>query len=383
MSGLRSSFDSGVLQNFLVGFRSPATRECYLKKLNSFLRFSELSSEDVVELARNDPRGLEHLIVIFIDALKARGASGSTIRQHLQALKHLLVMNDLENSLNWGKMSKLMPKARKVGLDRAPTKDEIRKLLGHADIRMKALILLLCSSGIRIGSVEYLRWKHLTPVEYKGYKFAKLVVPVSKGGGEAYTTFITPEAYETLKEYRRIREAEGEEITPESPLIRVVKWSRSEDKGVPLPADSKTLRNELHRLWERSGLRGKSGGRPHDVKAVHGFRKFFATRLENSGVGRLVVETLLGHKTSLASNYYKPSEDELLKAYVKGIEELTISEAVEAKVEMRRRLEERDRRLAELEREYLSLQAKLSEMEKELRRLANLLARSKKPGKSR
>ena len=382
MGGLRSLQGNGVLQNFLVGFRSPATRDCYLKKLNLFLRFSRLSPEDVVELAREDPRRLEHLIVIFVDLLKSRGVSGSTIRQHVQAVKHLLVMNDLENSLNWWKISKLMPKARKVGLDRAPTKDEIRKLLEHADIRMKALILLLCSSGVRIGSVEHLRWKHLTPVEYQGYRFAKLVVPVSKSG-EAYTTFITPEAYECLMEYRRAREVEGEEITSESPLIRVVKWSRSESKGMPLPADSKTLRNELHKLWEKSGLREKSGGRSHDVKAVHGFRKFFATRLESSGAGRLMVETLLGHKISLASNYYKPSEDELLKAYVKGIEELTISEAMEAKVEMKRKLEERDKKLAELEREYLSLQSKLSEMEKELKKLASLLARSKKHRKNK
>ena len=369
------SYGRRVLENFLLGFRSRHTRDSYFKKLKMFSRFSNLGFDEIVATAKNNPRELEQTILSFIDWLRGRGVSGSTIRQHIQAVKHLLVMNDLENVLNWEKLSKLMPKARKIGLDRAPTKEEIRKLLEYADIRLKALILLLCSSGVRIGSIEHLKWKHVVPVENQGYRFAKLIVPVSKGSGEAYVTFITPEAYEALLEYKRMREAEGEVVTHDSPLIRVVKWSKAEDegKGMPLPASSKTLRNELHNLWVKAGLRRRSGGKPQDVKAVHGFRKFFATRLENAGVGRLMVETLLGHRISVVSNYYKPSENELIAAYVKAIHELTISEALESKTELQKRLAERDKKIAELEKEYLLLQEKISEMERELSRLRRLL----------
>jgi integrase len=369
--------EGDALRNFLLGFRSDHTKYSYLKKLRAFCGFSGLSVNEIVAMTRSDPKKLEQIILSFVNWLGGRGVSGSTIRQHVQAIKHLLIMNDLENSLNWEKISKVMPKARKIGLDRAPTKEEIRKLLEYADVRLKALILLLCSSGIRIGSVEHLRWKHVVPVEYQGYKFAKLIVPVSKGGGETYVTFITPEAYEALLEYKRLREAEGEDLTPESPLIRIVKWSKAEDKGTPLPALSKTLRNELHNLWIKAGLREKSGNKPQEVKAVHGFRKFFATRLENAGVGRLIVETLMGHRISVASNYYKPSENELMAAYAKAIPELTISEALESKLELQKRLAERDKRIAELEKEYLALQKRISEMEKELFRLRKLLLTGK------
>ena len=374
--------EKGALQNFSLGFRSPSTKESYEKKLRLFLRFAGMNPDEVIELAKNRPKVLEQLLMQFIHCLKGRGLSGSTIRQHIQAVKHLLVMNDLGTAINWDKLSKMMPKARKIGMDRAPTKEEIRKLLEYADVRLRALILLLCSSGIRIGSVEYLRWKHVKPVEYKDQKFAKLIVPVSKGDNEVYITFMTPEAYEALLEYRRMREAEGEKITPDSPLIRVVKWSKSEVKGVPLPANSKTLRNEIHKLWEKAGLRERSGGRPHGVKAVHGFRKFFATRLENAGVNRLIVETLLGHKISVISNYFKPSERELMEAYVKAIKELTISEVLESKAELQKKLEERDKRIAELEREYLALQNKLSEIEKKLSKLESLINAKDKESRS-
>jgi len=358
-----------ALQNFLLGFRSSSTRECYLKKLLLFLRFARMEPDEVIELAKNRPKDLEQLLIQFVHWLRSRGVSGSTIRQHVQAVKHLLVMNDLGTAINWDKLSKMMPKARKIGMDRAPTKKEIRKLLEYADVRLRALILLLCSSGIRIGSVEHLKWKHIKPVKYKDQKFAKLVVPVSKGGDDAYITFITPEAYEALMEYKRMREAEGEKVTPESPLIRVAKWSKAKAKGAPLPTSSKALRNELHRLWEKAGLRRKSGRKPHEVKAVHGFRKFFATKLENAGIGRLIIETLLGHRISVLSNYYKPSDSELLEAYAKAIQELTISEALESKAKLKREMAEKDKKIALLEKKYQALQQKLLEMERILSKL--------------
>jgi integrase len=372
------SCEGDVLKNFLLGFRSLATRESYLKKLRLFSRFSSLCFEEIVAMARNDPKGLEQIIFSFVDWMKGRGVGGSTIRQHIQAIKHLLVMNDLENSLGWEKISRLMPRARKIGLDRAPTKDEIRKLLEHADIRMRALILLLSSSGIRIGSVEHLRWRHLQEVVHDGKRFAKLIVPEAKGG-TGYVTFITPEAYEALLEYKKLRESEGEAISPDSPLIRVAKWSKADldEKGAALPATSKTLRNEIHALWRRAGLR-PAGARRHEVQAVHGFRKFFATRMENAGVGRLVVETLMGHRIAVASNYYKPSEKELLQAYSRAIPELTISEAEEIRGEMAVRLEENREKMLELERINLELQEKLSMMEKEIARLKEILLGKKK-----
>jgi len=112
------------------------------------------------------------------------------------------------------------------------------------------------------------------------------------------------------------------------------------------------------------------------VKAVHGFRKFFASGLENAGVGRLIVETLMGHSVSVASNYYKPSERELLEQYAKAIPELTISEAEEAKTEMEKRLAENREKIIELERINLQLQEKLDQFEKELQRLKQLIIRT-------
>jgi hypothetical protein len=46
--------------------------------------------------------------------------------------------------------------------DRAPTFEEIRKLVEYPDRRIKPIVYTMCASGIRLGAWDYyLRWKHV------------------------------------------------------------------------------------------------------------------------------------------------------------------------------------------------------------------------------
>jgi hypothetical protein len=59
-------------------------------------------------------------------------------------------MNDL--ALNWDKVRRGLPSARKSANDRAPTTEEIKRLVEYPDRRIKPIIYTMVSSGIRIGS---------------------------------------------------------------------------------------------------------------------------------------------------------------------------------------------------------------------------------------
>jgi hypothetical protein len=57
-----------------------------------------------------------------------------------------------------------MPKGRKYANDRAPTIEEIRKMLEHLGRRIKPIIYTMASSRIRLGAWHYLRWRNISPI---------------------------------------------------------------------------------------------------------------------------------------------------------------------------------------------------------------------------
>jgi integrase len=165
----------------------------------------------------------------FIDYQKERSIrreiSESTISNYYKANKLFCEMNDL--TLNWKKIARGLPTGRKSANDRAPTLEEIQKLVEYPDIRIKPIVYVMVSSGIRIGAWDFLKWKHVTPITngFEEIIAAKLLVyPQDR---EEHYTFITREAFTCLKEWMDFRSSYGETITGESWLMRDL-WQTTE-----------------------------------------------------------------------------------------------------------------------------------------------------------
>ena len=60
-------------------------------------------------------------------------------------------MNDVE--LKWNKIKSFKEEFHSVVEDRPYTREEIKILVDRADLRNKAIVLLLASSGVRIGAI--------------------------------------------------------------------------------------------------------------------------------------------------------------------------------------------------------------------------------------
>ena len=96
--------------------------------------------DEFVSLAKRDPSSVEKKVMSFISAQKKRvddkEITGATVSNFLKAIRLLLEMNDV--NLNWKKIRRMLPRARRYALDRVPTIEEIREIVDAADLRGKA-----------------------------------------------------------------------------------------------------------------------------------------------------------------------------------------------------------------------------------------------------
>jgi integrase len=207
-----------------------------------------------------------------------------------------------------------MPERRRVKKDRAYTHEEISKILEIADERMRAVILLLASSGLRIGAIPNLLVDNLQDM--------KLIV--YENDSEEYQTFITPECKKAIDSYLDMRSRYGEKLTDDSYLIREQFDIRDQFQiKKPKQVTREGLQWMIKDIAKRCGVRTEV----KNVPLAHGFRKFFTTQLVNSKVNPEIREMLLGHKIGLASCYYRPTEEEMYEEYEKAIDNLTIDPA--------------------------------------------------------
>ncbi|HET9807114.1 MAG TPA: hypothetical protein VFP49_09415 [Nitrososphaeraceae archaeon] len=79
-------------------------------------------------------------------------------------------------------------------------------------------------------------------------------------------------------------------------------------------------------LWTQ-GIRKKSNLKRnrYEFQTDHGFRKWFKTRCEISGMKSINIEILMGHSIGISDSYYKITEDELLTEYLKASDYLMVS----------------------------------------------------------
>jgi hypothetical protein len=229
-----------------------------------------------------------------------------------------------EVSVNWKKIRRELPVHQKVAMDRPPTLEEVRALLSVCELRMRVAVLIMASSGVRVGAFDSLKLGDLEFLD-SGIGLLKIYPKTP----DQYQTFISPEAVASVKEYLQSREAVGEKLKPDSPLLRD-KWDFEERvrkikrstiaPDIPTPMNSKAVRNRLGVLWVKSGVRSW-GVKRGEFQQAHGFRKLFKVQASKGIARPEVVETLMGHK----ANYFKPSLEELESEYLKTVPHLTVS----------------------------------------------------------
>ncbi|MDW0186591.1 MAG: hypothetical protein QN785_10180 [Nitrososphaeraceae archaeon] len=354
-----------AFSRFLYGIKSDETRRSYVSKLEFFFDFYKIEGNDIREKSKNfleyTKKGKNitqkvtdlvlNYMYFHIQRAQKKEISRGTIRNFYKPIKLFCEMNNVV--LNWKIISKGLPRGTQNANDRIPTIDEILGVLKYPDRRIKPVLYTMISSGIRIGAWEWLKWKNVIPIydDKKTVIVAKIIV--YDGEPDQYFSFITPEAYWSLKEWMEFREKQGEKITKESYLMRDL-WNTGKifinsresnlTKGtmgnisIPKKASGNAIRQIFTRAWKIQDIRPPDNDiRRHEFKSTHCFRKYFETHAMDK-MKLLNVKILMGHDTGLQKSYYKPSEKDILEDYLKVIDLLTINEVNKLKLEFEEKL---------------------------------------------
>src|ERR687885_300276 len=185
----RSILRGESIELFRAAIKSPATRDPYERRLIQFLKNMKFAPDDFVAAAKKNSSSIEKQIISFISKQNSRAEKGeittATVGNCLKSVRLLLEMNDV--SLNWKKIRRVLPRARRYALDRIPTVEEIREIVDTADVREKALTLVFVSSEIREGAIEYLTLADYSTIELGEQKTAVGRLIVYRGDREQYT----------------------------------------------------------------------------------------------------------------------------------------------------------------------------------------------------
>ena len=131
----RSILHGESIELFKAAIRSPSTRDPYERRLIGFLRTVNLVPDDFVAMAKENCSSVEKMIISFISTQNLRAQRGeittATVGNCLKAVRLLLEMNDI--SINWKKIRRVVPRARRYALDRIPTVEEIHEIIEASD----------------------------------------------------------------------------------------------------------------------------------------------------------------------------------------------------------------------------------------------------------
>jgi len=284
--------------------RSENTKKTYLKGLTKFVEYKQIQDLDQFIEGVKQNKNQNELVKEFAVYLASKNLAPKTVASWISSLKKFFSANGLAVDVD------IPLKVFNIHEDVLPSKEDLRKILSEVDLRMKVIITMLASSGMRIGELHNLKLsdidlsKEIPTVRIKG---------VGAKERKSRITFISEEARKLLEEYLNKRKELGEELNENSIVI-----AREDGK----PMSYQNLQYLLEGVFKKYS---KKVGKRYTLHA-HCLRKWFKTQLISAGVPAPIVDRLIGHARYLAQEYELYTEDQLREWYEKGMSAITILE---------------------------------------------------------
>lgn len=301
--------------------KSEKSKESYFNATYLFCKWLGKTPKEIIAAFKKGDMDVYRVLDYFVGYLSKQGSSPHTIKDYLTVIKRFLRVYDIE-IINERLREKIdLHRAHVITQDRVPTQEKMKAILYSTDIRGKAIITMLASSGMRIGELVSLRIKD---VDFSVRPTTiRLRAEITKDR-QARICFISDEATNFLKGYlnERINNPEAyifqgrhQGINPEGK-----RYARGEWENKPMTYWNADIIFTI--AVKKAGIHEKDEhGR--DIIHLHCLRKYFFTQMIPT-VGREITEALMGHKQFYDSAYRRFAEDQMREHYLKGMKAVTI-----------------------------------------------------------
>ncbi len=272
-----------MLDAMVLTTQSEGTKHVYLDGLRGFIKYCEVADLDCfVNELKSGKLVPDKVYTTFAAKLTSAGLAPKTVKTWLSAFKRFLVENEIEVK------KRHTLKVYEIHESRLPTREQLAELLRISDLRARTAILILLSSGIRIGELRTLKLRNIDLTQNPSPITLRARDTKSR---KSRTTFISSEAKASLLAYLNKRRNLNQTIDDNSPVIAT-------DRGTPSSEDN--CYSIVHHPMQVISKKDEDGWftlRPHIL------RKFFVTQCLLAGVPDAVVDAMVGHQRYLARAY--------------------------------------------------------------------------------
>lgn len=324
------------------------TRRNFLQGMRYYTDFVKKTPDGLLEEAENEikngvlmrKRKIREYLLAFREWLKERQYAPKTIHNHMVAVKSFYRSFDIDlpQLKNKKQFSTLATEENNGRLE----KENIQQTLKYANVRNRAIILDLASSGLSQSDLL-----NLTVGEFKkGIDEKTMITTLQLRRIKTrydFVTFLSPEATRTTLDYLEYRNRK-----PKNPRTKhyTIAWEKRRvrsDKDflfcnqyIPdiyletLDEEERRLKPDglmdmFRELAKKTGLDTEKG--IWQVMRAHNLRKFFNSQLLNNGADIFFTDFLMGHKIDQVHEaYFRADPKKLKERYMRYLPFLALAD---------------------------------------------------------
>lgn len=368
---------SNRLEAFLEDYSNESTKGGYRAAMFSFIdciygqqrkgRITEsekITYGNLIDRYLTESRNYDSDMLKFANCLKDRPALSA--KQVFRTVKEFLSYHDIEVSKKNQKKIKnaIMPKGGVATIEKPMDAEKVREIIQHLDLKGKALVLSLISSGMRIGETLQITEDDIDlnskPVkvtirrEYTKTKRQRV-------------TFISGEAAACLKQWLKVRDSYLQSAARRNNGLIGNGHSKSKqtDTNRIFPFSDNIAGQMLKNALVKSENYSKDRTTGRTQIHPHMFRKFFISQMSLI-VSKEIPEMLSGHSGYLTDNYRRFTNEQLASEYLKAEHVLTIeipADVREIQSELKTEMNSHAKSITTLYQENTDLRQRLTKLE--------------------